>query len=136
MRIAHRYVHLYHVTGHLSKGETKFLPQLGSTDPSGPQFGQGDGLISFGETFPVFIGEEWMMMITWRGQSEEGLKQAVEVGCFEEVDSPDDIGDALKGIIMHHGEVVAGTDVFADQDGVAKEFGAGHLPSGGILVPR
>ena len=49
------------------------------------------------------------------------------MGRLEKIDAADDVGDPLEPVIDDDGEVVAGADVLADEDGVAEESGAGGL---------
>jgi hypothetical protein len=68
----------------------------------------------------LWVGEEGMVVVGGNGIPEERLEDAVQMGGFEEVNAADDVGDALEGIVVDDGEVVAGADVFADEDGVAE----------------
>ena len=74
-------------------------------------------------------------MIGWRGEAEEFLENDVEVGGFEKVFTADDIGDSLKAVVVNDGEVVAGSDVFPDDDGVAEELRLASLFSMNAVVP-
>ena len=59
----------------------------------------------------------------------------MQVGGFKEVFTADDVGDSLQGVVVDYGEVVTGSDVFSDNDGVAKEFGPAFLFSVSSVLP-
>src|SRR3546814_4662601 len=60
-----------------------------------------------------------MVMIIRHRQAEQCLQQAVHVSRLEEVGAARHQGHALRGVIDHHGEVVAGAEILAGEDHIA-----------------
>lgn len=117
-------------------GEGEFGAELGGGEARLAEGFQGDGAVALGETVSLGVGEEGVVVVGGGRQTEEGLEEAMEVGGLEEVFAADDVGDALEGVVHDDGEVVAGADVLADEDGVAEELGTGALISPDGVVPR
>ena len=61
-----------------------------------------------------------MVAVCWRGQAQQGLQQALDVGCFEEVLAADHVGDPLARVIDHDGQVIAHPQVLAGDDDIAQ----------------
>ena len=57
------------------------------------------------------------------------------MGRLKKIDAPHNVGDALEGIVVNDGQVITAPDVFADEDGVAKEFGFCLLDTLDRVVP-
>ncbi len=82
-----------------------------------------------------------MVVIARRRQAEQRLQQPVHGGGVEQVAPAHHVGDALRRVVDHDGEVIAGRRVLARQDdvapgggiggdgaGFARRAGAGFLP--------
>lgn len=90
-------------------------------------------MIPFGEAVAVFVGEQFVVVIGGGRQPEKLLEDHVQVSRGKQIDAADNVGDSLQSVIEDDGEVVAGPDVFADDDGVTEEFGLCQLfPGGGV----
>lgn len=81
--------------------------------------GDGEGVVTFGEASAGVIADELVVMVGGRGEFEEGLEEAVNVGGGEEVCAPGDEGDFLGSVIDDDGEVVGGADVFSGENDVS-----------------
>lgn len=119
--------------------ESEFLPDLIGAFAGFPKAFQCDGIVSFGESASGVVGQQLMVMVGRRGDSEERLQHAMQVGGVKKVDSADNFGDSLKSVVYHDGEVIACTDVFPDDHGIAQQFGfcllsavEGVLPGEGV----
>ena len=60
------------------------------------------------------------MVVVRSRKVQQLLQDDMQVGGLEEVDSSNDIGNALEPVVVDHGEVVAGPNVFAYDDGVTE----------------
>ncbi len=64
------------------------------------------------------------------GQAQKMLQKSMQVRRGQQIFTARDEGDALEGVIDHHGEMVARWRVFACQHDIAKDRGLG----GGLTV--
>jgi len=96
---------------------------------------QGDGAVAFGEAVTVFVGEKIVVMIGGNGELEQFLEHPMEMSGVKKINAPDDVGHVLDCVVDGNGQVVAGADVFADDDGVSEEFGARSLGTADGVMP-
>ena len=60
------------------------------------------------------------------GQPQKMLQKSMQVRRGQQIYTARDEGDALEGVIDHHGEMVACRCVFACQHDIAKDRGTGN----------
>lgn len=75
------------------------------------------------EALALLIRDKEMVQVAGLREPEEGLKQAMHVGGWEEIFPARDQADPLGRVIDHHGEVVGGRDVLPGQHHVPEEGG-------------
>jgi len=66
-------------------------------------------------------------MIGRDGKTKKRLEQPMEMCRLEQIDSADNVGDSLESVIDDDGKVIAGADVFANEDDVTEPFRPGFL---------
>src|SRR3546814_18479898 len=76
-----------------------------------------------------------MVMIIRHRQAEQCLQQAVNVSRLEEVGAARHQGHALRGVIDHHGEVVAGAEILAGEDHIALRARVAELLPPATIMP-
>jgi len=107
--------------------KSKFRPEGGGGDAGFAERFQGDGAVPLGEPGAVCASKERMMEVSGDRVTEERLEHAMEMGRLEKIDTANDVGDPLEGVVVDDREVVTRSDVFADKDGVTEAFGPGLL---------
>ena len=75
------------------------------------------------------------MAIAGRGQVQERLEQAMDMGGLEEIFAARDQGHTLKGIIQSAGKVIAGRRFLAGEDKVAELLRRGGNLTAQIVMP-
>ena len=60
-----------------------------------------------------------MVVIARRRQAEQRLQQAMDAGGVKQVLPAHHVGDALRGVVDHHRQMIAGRRLLARQDDVA-----------------
>ncbi|MNE12638.1 hypothetical protein D3C80_1054430 [compost metagenome] len=71
-----------------------------------------------------------MVAIDGGGPAHQGLDQALDVGGLEQVQAAHDVGDALQGVVVGHGQMIGGPGVLARQHHVAGRFRFGADQAG------
>ena len=71
------------------------------------------------------------MVVERNGKSQQALKQYMNLGCIEEILSPDDMCDALVGVVADNGQMVGGPHAGPCQRNIPYVFNHifGHDPS-------
>ncbi len=75
------------------------------------------------------------MMVGWRGESEQGLQQAMNVCRGEEILAARHQGNPLQGVIHGDGEMIARTHCLPREHHVAEALRLGHLLAAGAVEP-
>ena len=89
----------------------------------GAQRAEGGRAGALGQAAAGGIGEERMVRVGGLGPSEERLEEAVDGGGGKEVRAAGDEGDALGGVVVGDGEMVARGRFFAAEDDVPEGGG-------------
>ena len=89
---------------------------------------QRHGPVAFRQPSAVGSHHEWHVGVARRGQPEQLAEVDLARRRGQQIVAPHDFGDALRGIVDHHGEVVRGHAVVAAQHDVIDRGGArtGH----------
>jgi len=101
------------------------MPDIGWRSSHGAEFPKAGRLRRLGEFSPLAIEHEAVVPVGRRRQAEQGLQQPMDAGRPEQVHAPHDLGHALKGIVDHDREVIAGRHLLAREDDVAPGLRAG-----------
>ena len=84
------------------------------------QCGDRRRAVALGEAPPRRIGEQRVVVIARRRQSEQRLQQPVDMRRLEQVGAAHHVGDALPRIVDHYGEMIGGGRIFPRQHDVAE----------------
>ena len=84
---------------------------------------QGLGIEAFCQTYAVGATQECVVPVNRRGQTQQGLQQALDVRGFEQVFTADDVGDPLQGVVQGDGQMVGDPDILPRQDDIARKVG-------------
>src|SRR5690606_35339285 len=104
---------------------------LAQARPGMPQrrqrVGRVDGprRLGLGQLLSVRTGHQWQVRIAGHGYPERVLEEDLPAGGIEQVRAADHVGDALVGIVHHHGELVGPVAVSAAKYEVA--YGGPHV---------
>ena len=69
-------------------------------------FRQGRRQILLGELLAIVGRDQWQVRQAGHRQVERGLQQALPGAVVEQIEPAHDVGDALLGIIHHHGQLI------------------------------
>lgn len=81
--------------------------------------------MALGDSPTLRVPKQGVVAVDGHGQAEELLEKAVQRCSRKQVLASSDVGHALRSVINHHGQVVAGRDVLARQHDVT-EFRCQH----------
>lgn len=76
-----------------------------------------------GQLGAIDMDDKWQVGIPGRGQAKAALQKDLAGGIVEQVGAPDDVGDALFGIIHNDGQLVGIVAIPPLQDEVADTVG-------------
>ena len=100
-----------------------------------PQLRQRPRAVALGEALAIRTHEQRMMVVSRGRQVQQRLEQAMDMRPLEQVDTANDVGNALRRIIDSDGEMIGGRRLLAGEDDVAGLCRVGLDPAGAFVMP-